>query len=71
VFRQAPIWSTVERQSTFGNSKPGISHFALDEPFIFSDKLKLWVLPFDLEKGRLSGGGLANLPLIERCAGAA
>ena len=44
---------------------------ALDEPFIFSDKLKLWVLPFDLEKGRLSGGGLANLPLIERCAGAA
>jgi 5-methylcytosine-specific restriction enzyme subunit McrC len=45
--------------------------FALDEPFIFSDKLKLWVLPFDLEQGRLTGEGLANLPLTERCAGAA
>lgn len=39
---------------------------ALNEPFIFSDQLKLWVLPFDLEKGKLLGGELADLPLVER-----
>lgn len=43
---------------------------ALTEPFIFSDQLKLWVLPFDLEQGKLLGGELAGLPLVERTEGA-
>jgi 5-methylcytosine-specific restriction enzyme subunit McrC len=42
----------------------------LDKPFIFSEKLKLWVLPFDLKRGVLLGGGFASLPLIEQCEGA-
>jgi 5-methylcytosine-specific restriction enzyme subunit McrC len=42
---------------------------ALNEPFIFSDQLKLWILPFDLEQGKLLGGELAGLPLVERTAG--
>ena len=43
---------------------------ALTDPFIFSEQLKLWVLPFDLEQGKLLGGELADLPLAGRIAGA-
>lgn len=33
------------------------------QPFDFDADLRLWVLPFDLDAGRLCGASLANLPL--------
>lgn len=34
------------------------------QPFDFSEQLRLWVMPFDLEAGALLGGELADLPLL-------
>lgn len=40
---------------------------AFDKPFIYSGELKLWVLPIDLVRGKLSGSDLVNLPLTMSC----
>lgn len=36
------------------------------EPFDFSGQLRLWVIPFDLEEGKLCLGDLTRLPLLFR-----